>query len=141
MAYRSIKFRPAQLNDLLRAPNGTVGQHMASLGRKSTAEAKRLADAELERHTGAYHGAFRSHTEVGPKGPRMVLENTSVTKSGRALAPLIEKGTRPHVIRPRRAKVLAFVVDGRRVFSRLVHHPGTKAYRIMERAVRRAIGR
>ena len=35
-----------------------------------------------------------------------------------------DRGARPHVIRPRRAKALRFVVDGRVVFARVVHHPG-----------------
>jgi hypothetical protein len=37
----------------------------------------------------------------------------------------VEEGTRPHVIRPRRAKMLRFTVGGRVVFSHGVHHPGT----------------
>ena len=35
--------------------------------------------------------------------------------------------TRPHIIRPVKARVLHFFVDGREVFTRIVHHPGTKA--------------
>jgi hypothetical protein len=38
-----------------------------------------------------------------------------------------EYGTRPHVIRPRRAKALRFVVGGRVVFAAKVNHPGNKA--------------
>lgn len=37
-----------------------------------------------------------------------------------------EDGTRPHIIRARRGKVLRFVVGGRTVFARSVHHPGNK---------------
>ncbi len=36
----------------------------------------------------------------------------------------LEVGTRPHTIRPRRKKVLAFGVGGKWVFSRGVAHPG-----------------
>lgn len=37
-----------------------------------------------------------------------------------------EKGTAPHVIRPRRiGGVLVFVTDGETVFARHVNHPGT----------------
>lgn len=42
-------------------------------------------------------------------------------------ATFTEEGTSPHVIVPRRAKVLAFQVGGRTVFARRVNHPGTKA--------------
>ena len=55
-------------------------------------------------------------------------------------APFLEFGTKPHVIRPRRASVLSWTQGkrlsgrnrtgrgaGARVFARVVHHPGTKA--------------
>ena len=38
----------------------------------------------------------------------------------------VEYGTAPHEIRPVFSKVLAFEVNGRMVFSPIVHHPGTK---------------
>jgi len=41
---------------------------------------------------------------------------------------ILEGGSRPHVIRPRRAKVLAFAGANGRVFARSVNHPGTKGY-------------
>lgn len=50
-------------------------------------------------------------------------------------AEFTEKGTRPHVIRPRRAKALRFVSGGRTVFARVVHHPGTKAQHWFSRRV------
>jgi HK97 gp10 family phage protein len=40
----------------------------------------------------------------------------------------VEFGTRPHVIRPKNPDgVLAFTVNGRKVFAKVVNHPGTKA--------------
>ncbi|MFB7337760.1 hypothetical protein ACFC00_40115 [Streptomyces adustus] len=45
-------------------------------------------------------------------------------------------GTRPHLIRPRRAKALHFYVDGTEVFTRLVRHPGTRPNNFMARALR-----
>lgn len=140
MAYRTLTFRQAQLDQLLKAPNGTVGQHMQSLGRKTTLEAQHIADQELKRGRGRYHRGFRSTVVRSAKGPRMRVENTARVE-GYNLAAGIERGTRPHVIRPRRAKVLAFTVGGRRVFARLVNHPGTRAYRVLERALQRVIGR
>lgn len=38
----------------------------------------------------------------------------------------LDQGTRPHVIRPRRARRLRFVTSGRVVWARQVNHPGTK---------------
>ena len=40
----------------------------------------------------------------------------------------VENPTRPHVIRPRRAKALRFEVGGQVVFAAKVMHPGTKGY-------------
>jgi len=39
----------------------------------------------------------------------------------------VEYGTVPHEIRPVYASVLRFEVEGRIVFTHLVHHPGTRA--------------
>jgi HK97 gp10 family phage protein len=51
----------------------------------------------------------------------------------------VVKGTRPHVIRPVNASVLAFEApNGKMVFTRLVRHPGTKPNPFMERAAENA---
>ncbi len=44
-----------------------------------------------------------------------------------------EEDTRPHTILPVRASVLAFSVGGSTVFSRIMHHPGTKGHHVFER--------
>lgn len=46
------------------------------------------------------------------------------------------RGTRPHIIRPRYRKALKFRVQGRTVFARVVHHPGTKANDFLTKALR-----
>lgn len=46
------------------------------------------------------------------------------------------EGTRPHVIRPKRAKALRFEVGGEVVFAQRVRHPGTRANDFMGRALR-----
>ena len=43
----------------------------------------------------------------------------------------VEYGTRPHVIRPRNASMLAFKVGGVTVFAKEVDHPGTAAQPFM----------
>lgn len=50
----------------------------------------------------------------------------SVHATAKYAAP-VHEGSRPHLIRPRNAKALRFVVGGRTVFAQLVHHPGGKA--------------
>lgn len=55
----------------------------------------------------------------------------------------VHKGTKPHLILPRTRKVLAWrpKIGGKRgkgyVFSKLVHHPGTKANPFLMRAVKK----
>lgn len=132
---RSIRLNPGQLDDLLRNPRGTVGQHFQRLAAASTREAQAIAGQELERRTGKYHGGFQAKVERGPRGLRVRLTNNAPQASD------IERGTRPHVITPKRATVLVFDTPGGTVFTRLVHHPGTRAYRIMEKAIRRVVGR
>lgn len=51
-------------------------------------------------------------------------------------APYVNDGTRPHQIRPKRAKALRFKVGGRTVFAAVVNHPGTKPNPFLDRALR-----
>jgi hypothetical protein len=53
-------------------------------------------------------------------------------------ARFVEGPTRPHFIRPKRAKALRFRVNGRVVFARKVLHPGTPAMPFMAPALRPA---
>lgn len=46
----------------------------------------------------------------------------------------VEKGTRPHVIVPRTAKALHFMIGGREVFVRSVRHPGSAGRFFIARA-------
>jgi hypothetical protein len=46
----------------------------------------------------------------------------------------MEGGTKPHQIWPKYLwGMLHFVIDGKDIFCKHVHHPGTKAYRMVER--------
>ncbi|MFJ1695654.1 hypothetical protein ACIOHC_10965 [Streptomyces sp. NPDC088252] len=45
-------------------------------------------------------------------------------------------GTRPHVIRPRRAQALRFTVGGRVVYAAYARHPGTRPNNFLARALR-----
>ena len=51
-------------------------------------------------------------------------------------AAFVNDGTRPHIIRPRRAQALRFVIGGRVVFAKVVHHPGTRARPFLDKALR-----
>jgi HK97 gp10 family phage protein len=57
-------------------------------------------------------------------------------------AEYVVKGTRPHIIRPANGLVLAFEgAGGKMVFTRLVHHPGTKPNPFMQNAAEDARGK
>lgn len=51
------------------------------------------------------------------------------------VAVYIERGTRPHTIRARNARVLAFEGSGGTVFAVSVNHPGTKANPVLGNAL------
>lgn len=55
-------------------------------------------------------------------------------------AAFVNDGTAPHVIRPRNARVLRFVVGGKVVYAKVVHHPGTRANPFLDRALREVVG-
>ena len=52
-------------------------------------------------------------------------------------AVFVERGTRPHIIKPKRARALRFEVGGEVVFARLVRHPGTKPNPFFARALQK----
>lgn len=54
------------------------------------------------------------------------------------VAAWMEYGTRPHTIRPNRARVLHFVIDGQEVWAMEVNHPGTAPRPFMKPAAERA---
>lgn len=56
-------------------------------------------------------------------GTTLAVQVTSTTPQGE----WYEKGTRPHVILPKRGTVLVFEVGGETVFTRRVDHPGQRA--------------
>ncbi len=85
------------------------------------------------------------HRKTGTTARTIHISNVterSVTTQAAAAAVYLERGTRPHVIRPRVAKVLAWGGPRRLTgalrkgakatnFAKLVHHPGSKAYPFM----------
>lgn len=46
----------------------------------------------------------------------------------------VERGTAPHIIEPKKAKALRFVVNGKVIFAKRVRHPGTQAQYAMRLA-------
>ena len=54
-------------------------------------------------------------------------------------AAFVNDGTRPHIIRPRNARALRFVVGGQVVYAKVVHHPGTRPNPFLDRALREVL--
>ena len=80
-------------------------------------------------------GRLRSSIRADP--PRVFSLRGSVTVgSDLEYAAMVNDGTKPHVIRPKNAKVLRFNVGGQVVFARVVNHPGTRARPFLDRALR-----
>ncbi|MFJ8301600.1 HK97 gp10 family phage protein [Streptomyces sp. NPDC094447] len=50
-------------------------------------------------------------------------------------APMVNDGTRPHIIRPKRAKALKFTVGGKTVYAKVVRHPGTRGNPFLDKAL------
>lgn len=71
-------------------------------------------------------------------GPFVVTGGVSAGGLEADYALYVHEGTRPHMIFPRRpGGTLAFEVDGRTVFARSVHHPGTRARPFLRNAATR----
>ena len=94
----------------------------------------KLTGGVLQPRTGALAAS------IGVDGPRIEGDRVVTTLFAGAdlkYAAIQEYGgvTSPHDILPSRAKALAFLAGGERVFARIVHHPGS---RIPERSYLRS---
>jgi len=95
-------------------------------------ELKKVCDSVLRRHAEA---AASTASRLAPKRTgrlaasiryRREGEMSYSVGSGLRYAPFVEYGTKPHLIRPVSAKVLAFTVGAAKVFAKIVKHPGSK---------------
>lgn len=90
--------------------------------------ARRLAldlNDELRRAAAPHNATGEMMRAISVSSSRLSQTAWQVTAEVPVIqAATTDRGARPHVIRPRRAKALRFVVDGRVVFARVVHHPG-----------------
>lgn len=91
-------------------------------------------------------GLFENTIATWNDKPEIRVQSTTNTRQVRVLGKIyeyIDKGTRPHIIRPKRARYLSFLSGyraktrpgvigssgggkgGSQVFAKIVHHPGT----------------
>ena len=112
-----------KLNRRLDAISDTAGL-LKAVQLRAVAEAKQL----VPRKTG-----YLGRSII----PGSLSRSFAIVQATAGYAAYVELGTRPHVIVPRRARVLAWPVSGRlsgrprsgspMIFARRVNHPGTKA--------------
>lgn len=119
----------AGMDFLLRNPKGDVGVYLNKLGAKLSA----LAKAQVGVDTGALRKSINYRVSRGGTGLVVTVG------SNNRIALLHHQGSRPHIITPRRAQTLRFYSRGRIVYSKLVHHPGTKPNRYLTDNLRRVI--
>lgn len=118
-----VRIDQGALDRLLRRRGGRAYRKLSD----RTERVAGIAEAEAPGSMGDY---VRWRVEQGPRGLQGVItcDHPAVI--------FVLKGTRPHLIRPRRAKALRFDVGGTTVFAKLVRHPGTRANDFMSRALR-----
>jgi hypothetical protein len=115
VSYRLDLNRP----ELDRQSEAFGRRRMRSLQRRIANQAR----ADVPVRTGNL-GRSIGEGQVRVTGPRTV--SGSVHATARYAAP-VHEGSRPHVIRPRRAKALRFEIGGRTVFAKMVRHPGSRS--------------
>lgn len=117
-----VTINQGRLARLLSA-RGTIAE------RRLRRRTERVADLARAYAPGTMGRYIEARVEQAPQGLVGVVECTHPATK------FVLEGTRPHVIRPRRANVLRFEVGGRAVFARKVNHPGTRANNFLARAL------
>jgi hypothetical protein len=123
----SFNLDRGRIERMLRLPGGLVYRNMERRVRRVEAEAIRRAPGSMKQ-------GIRVSIGRGPGG-----EFRGRVSVNHPAALFVTLGTRPHQIRPVRAKALRFTVGGRVVFATLVHHPGNKPNDFLVKSLRAAL--
>ncbi|MER5705988.1 HK97 gp10 family phage protein [Streptomyces sp. NPDC002122] len=118
-----LRLDRAALNRTFRATSRSEGEIAA---RQVVARAKILAPVDT--------GRLRASIRVERRSTFGLRQRWTVG-SDVEYAPMVNDGTRPHVIRPRTKKALKFKMGGKTVYAKVVHHPGTRANPFLDRAL------
>ncbi|MFD8509719.1 hypothetical protein ACFV27_01035 [Streptomyces antimycoticus] len=118
-----VRIDPGRITRLLRLRGGLAERSL----RRRTERVANLAEQKAPGSMGTY---ISWKISEGPRGLQgvIVCDHPAVR--------FVLDGTRPHVIRPRRAKALRFDSGGRTVFAKVVHHPGTEPNNFLAEALR-----
>lgn len=125
----SFDLHRTTIERMLRLPGGLVYRNMERRVRRVEAEARRRAPGSM--------GDGRNITVQIRRGPGGDFQG--VINSRHPASLYVLGGTRPHVIRPIRARALKFTVGGQTVHAKIVMHPGTKPNRFLQEALRAAL--
>lgn len=123
----SFRLERTRIERMLRLPGGIVYRNMERRLRRVETEA-------IRRAPGSMGAGIRTAVQRGPDG-----DFRGVVSSTHPATVFVVYGTRPHVIRPVRARALRFTVGGRVVYAQIVHHPGNRANNFLAESVRAAL--
>jgi len=123
----SFNLDRGRIERMLRLPGGMVYRNMERRLRRVETEA-------IRRAPGSMGSTIRAQIRRGPGGDFQGVVNVR-----HPAALYVLGGTRPHVIRPVRAKALRFTVGGQVVYAKVVFHPGTKPNDFLREALRAAL--
>jgi len=121
-----IRIDRTRLERMLRLPGGLVDRNLRRRTIRVVNRARELAPGSMGR-------GIVWHIEGRGRDLSAVIVSTHHATQ------YVVNGTRPHLIRPVRARALRFVVNGRVVFAQLVHHPGSQANDFLNKALREAL--
>ncbi|WP_329336070.1 hypothetical protein OG252_13050 [Streptomyces sp. NBC_01352] len=125
----SFELNRTAIQRMLRLPGGMVYRDMERRVRRVEAEARRRAPGSM--------GDGRNLTVQIRTGPGGDFQGVVNVRHPAAL--WVIGGTRPHPIRPIRARALRFTMGGRMVYAKAVMHPGNKPNNFLKEALRAAL--
>lgn len=104
-----------------RSPTGITGRYL--LNRAKLLEIASRRKLSAHNRTGALRASIYSEILYGPTGDLMARVGSDLD-----YAEAVDRGTPPHIIRPKSSTVLRWTnKSGEVVFARVVHHPGSEA--------------
>lgn len=121
-----LELSQGEIRKLTIGPGAPVVKLVNQLGRRVTNSAKQRTPV----NTGNLRNSIRQEP-VKVEGARVSFSVVADAD----YASFVHDGTRPHVITPKSAKVLAFRAGGTMVFASRVNHPGTKARPFLRNAL------
>ncbi len=125
-----VRFYEPTLAQLLKGPTGHVARDLAVRAVKVESAAKLIATNAPRVRTGRYRSSIA--WRLGVDGLGVYAEVGSSVPYAR----ILEEGSPPHEIRPRNRRALHWPGAAHPV--RRVRHPGTRAYRVLQRALEAA---